>query len=201
MLDQLRERNFILAQFGAGVYGFVHRALLEYLAAADIGQRFSHRELDEDELIGIVSRRWADPSWQEVLLLVTGMISEKFAARVIDSLLDADPLWNLRADPLPRHVLLAFRCLAEVRKPGLLAPQSRAVAGALISVLELAASDLRVTGDRALAETFEKTVLPALSVLGPHWAGHRIGARCLAKGSSSSPDRRTGGGPRWPHGS
>jgi hypothetical protein len=33
IVDQLRERNFILARFGPGLYGFVHRAFLEYCCA------------------------------------------------------------------------------------------------------------------------------------------------------------------------
>ena len=45
MITQLRTRNYILARYGPGVYGFVHRAFLEYLAAADITQRFDDREL------------------------------------------------------------------------------------------------------------------------------------------------------------
>src|SRR5262249_22727474 len=39
MLGQFRERNFILARFGGEVYGFVHRAFLEYLAADDVYPR------------------------------------------------------------------------------------------------------------------------------------------------------------------
>ena len=173
MLRQLRERNFILAQFGAGVYGFVHRAFLEYLAAADIYQRFAARDLSEGELIQVFSRRWADPAWQEVLLLITGMISEKFAARVIDCLLDADPSWDLHPDRLPRHVLLAVRCLGEVRKTGALATQSRAIARTLISVLEAGADEMRLAADQSNITALEKAILPVLSALGPHWAGRR----------------------------
>lgn len=81
MLDQLRERNFILACFGAGVYGFVHRAFLDYLAAADIGQQFAEQEITADDLAAIFTARWPDPAWQEVLLLITGLIPAKVAGR------------------------------------------------------------------------------------------------------------------------
>ena len=40
MLRQFRERNFILSLFGGGVYGFVHRAFLEYFCADDLRRRF-----------------------------------------------------------------------------------------------------------------------------------------------------------------
>jgi predicted NACHT family NTPase len=88
MLEQLRERNFILARFGGGAYGFVHRVFLEYLAADDICQRFSDHKITEDELLDIFRQHWNDPAWQEVLLLITGMIPENFAATVIDWLLE-----------------------------------------------------------------------------------------------------------------
>ncbi|WP_322768223.1 NACHT domain-containing protein, partial [Frankia sp. Cr1] len=40
MLAQFRERNFILSRYGADVYGFVHRAFLEYFCADEIVRRF-----------------------------------------------------------------------------------------------------------------------------------------------------------------
>ena len=61
---------------------------------------------------------WNDPAWQEVLLLITGMIPARFAGQMISLLLAADPLWQFRPSPHPGHLLLALRCLAEVRKPG-----------------------------------------------------------------------------------
>jgi len=101
MLEQFRHRNFILSRFGGQVYGFVHRAFLEYLAAADIDIRFGNRELSEDDLIeGVFGRRYNDPAWHEVLLLLAGM-REHFAGRIIDHLLTADPLWFFRFDTLP----------------------------------------------------------------------------------------------------
>ena len=44
MLEQFRDRNFILSKFGPGLFGFVHRALLEYCCADEIVYRLrSHR--------------------------------------------------------------------------------------------------------------------------------------------------------------
>ncbi len=52
MVKQLRERNFILGHYGAGTYAFVHRTFLEYLAAEDIGRRYTReREWTPEELI------------------------------------------------------------------------------------------------------------------------------------------------------
>jgi predicted NACHT family NTPase len=92
MLRQFRDRNFILSRFGAEVYGFVHRAFLEYLAAAQIVHRFTdERSLSEHDLVhGVFGARWADPAWHEVLVLVAGMINERFVPAIIDMLLSAD---------------------------------------------------------------------------------------------------------------
>ena len=41
MLEQFRDRNFILSRFGPGLFGFVHRALLEYCCADEIVYRLN----------------------------------------------------------------------------------------------------------------------------------------------------------------
>ncbi len=171
MLDQFRERNFILSRFGAEVYGFVHRTFLEYLAAADIVDRLAERKLTEDQLTTeVFGRRWSDPAWQEVLLLITGMIKERFAGQIIDHLLTADPLWFLRPGALPRHALLAIRCTGEVRKLGVLTDQSLAIADTVISLLETAYG-WEARYDSSLTQAVERTVLPVFTALGTHWAG------------------------------
>ena len=177
MLDQFRSRNFILSRFGGEVYGFVHRAFLEYLAASDIARRFDDRELSEDDLVAVFGDHWRDPAWHEVLLLLTGM-KEHFAGRIVDFLLSADPGWRQRVDDLPHHALLAIRCLGEVRKIGLLSAQSDALTDTLIALLE--AADLRQnlpsrwrSASEADRLTFEiwRAALPALTTLGSRWPG------------------------------
>lgn len=174
LLAQLRERNFILAWFGAGVYGFVHRAFLEYLAADDIFQRFSRHEMTESELIGVFQEHWRDPAWQEVLLLLVGMIPEAFAGQVIDALLAADPLWYQGTDPLPRHVLLAVGCLGEVRRRGRMTAQSHAIAAAVISLLETVSEPFDYVLGMPVAQALERSALPVLASLGPNWAGRSL---------------------------
>ncbi|MFI2606599.1 NACHT domain-containing protein [Kitasatospora sp. NPDC018619] len=126
--DQLRERNFILARYGSEVYGFVHRAFLEHLAAADIVQRYTvDREWTPEELLReVFARRADDPSWHEVLLLVVNQLSETDAGKVVDHLLDR------RDDD---SLVLAFQSLAEVRKIGRLDAQSDRAVDLLTKVL------------------------------------------------------------------
>ncbi|MEY9994194.1 hypothetical protein ABIE67_006226 [Streptomyces sp. V4I8] len=162
MKRQFQERNFILSRFGGEVYGFVHRAFLEYLAATDIAHRYAAREWNEEELIDqVFVRRAPDPNWHEVLLLLVGLIEEiraEDAARAIDALL---ALHKRSGAPAVGTLVLAVRALAEIRKIGRFGPQSKAVVDCLINSLEDA---VQPVGDVAAA-------LPALSTFSPHWIG------------------------------
>ncbi|MFE1310584.1 HEAT repeat domain-containing protein [Streptomyces sp. NPDC058755] len=163
MIRQFRERNFILSRFGDEVYGFVHRAFLEYLAADDIARRYQRdREWGEEELIReVFEARVKDPAWHEVLLLLVGMLGERDAGRVVDALL------RLHAQEVRvgRHDMLALavRALAEVDRIDLIEVQSTAVVDALTDSLE------RHLGWTALNAL--ESILPALSVFGPEWPG------------------------------
>ena len=101
MLAQFRERNFILARFGSEVYGFVHRAFLEYLAADDINHRLINLDLTQDQVLAVYDEHWHDPAWAEVLLLLTGMIPDRLAVTAITRLLDARPALAGPARPAP----------------------------------------------------------------------------------------------------
>lgn len=163
MIRQFRERNFILSRFGDEVYGFVHRAFLEYLAADDIARRYQRdHEWGEEELVREVFEvRARDPAWHEVLLLLVGKLGERDAGHVVDALLrlHTEDVWR------GRHAMLALavRTLAEVDRVDRLAPQSAAVVDALIDLLE------RKLGWTALNAL--ENMLPALALLGPEWDG------------------------------
>lgn len=174
MLDQFQQRNFILSRFGTGVYGFVHRAFLEYLAADDIVQRFGRRrKLSEQDIIDIFTRRWSDPSWHEVLRHIAGMLEEEFIASVIDHLLDLSPTWRQSVKAMPNHLVLAVQCLSEVRRLGVLTEQSKRVAAALTDMLGVAEVRHR-RHDTGLVELIEQKVLPVLTAFSQHWAGAEV---------------------------
>lgn len=87
MVNQLRERNFVLCLYGADVFGFIHRTFLEYFCATDIVKKFDDHELN----IGTLKKEyyekyWEDPTWHEVLGLICG-IKEKFAREIIECLM------------------------------------------------------------------------------------------------------------------
>ncbi|WP_167387763.1 HEAT repeat domain-containing protein [Streptomyces recifensis] len=168
MLQQLRDRNFVLSRYGGEVYGFVHRTFLEYLAATDIARRFNEEHsLSPDELIkNVFARRWKDPAWREVLLLLTGRINERFTAEAIDDLLSICAT-SKDSTEVTGALILAIQYISEARKPGTLSRQSRAAADRVIDILENGDDfDHWFMWDRA------DEILPLLSSLGQNWAGH-----------------------------
>ncbi len=93
LIEQLRERNFVLCRYGANLYGFIHRTFLEYFCAWSIVWKFNvKRELDIENLKIIFNEHWDDESWHEVLRLTCGMIDEKFSEALI---------YNLMQTPAP----------------------------------------------------------------------------------------------------
>jgi hypothetical protein len=165
ILAQFRERNFILTLYGAEVYGFVHRAFLEFFCADDIVGRFQNkRELTPEQLTtDVIGRHWAEPAWQEVLLLVAGMVDDRFTAQIVEYLVRlAHPFWN---DEPPRNLLLAARCIAEVRRPPAVTRESELFLTALIRLVDQIADDR----DTAAASFVIDELLPVLALMGPRW--------------------------------
>ena len=92
LIDQLTRRNFILAYAGADRFSFVHRTFLEYYCALWFVDRFEKKQVItleqlRDEVFG---RHWKDESWHEVQRLITGMLEEKKAEKLILFLMQQD---------------------------------------------------------------------------------------------------------------
>ncbi|NJN86424.1 MAG: NACHT domain-containing protein [Leptolyngbyaceae cyanobacterium SL_7_1] len=89
LIQQLRERNFILCYRGADTYGFMHRTFLEYFCAVEIVDRFEkQRSISFEELRDeVFGKHWQDETWHEVLRLICGAIDAKFAGELIEFLM------------------------------------------------------------------------------------------------------------------
>lgn len=117
LVEQFRFRNYVLVLYGAELYGFVHRALLEYFAALAVKTRFERtREIDFEHLEEMVIDRALDPTWREVLLLLLSMLDATVATRLIDSLLASSPAESSYNEP--RCLALALAALADARERG-----------------------------------------------------------------------------------
>ncbi len=112
VVNQLRERNFILCLWGGGVYGFVHRTFLEYFCATDIVHRFTDRqELSFEQLKSdIFLKNYQDNTWHEVLRLICGLVAPRFAGSLIDAIVPKRKQAFKKTDAL----ILAVQCLSEV---------------------------------------------------------------------------------------
>ncbi|MEV4513998.1 HEAT repeat domain-containing protein [Dactylosporangium sp. NPDC049525] len=168
ILAKFQERDFILARFGSEVYGFVHRAFLEYLAAGDLARRLTSFDIDAATVVGTYDRHWPEAAWTEVLLLLTGMIPEKVAVLAIRQLLRADPRWRVRRR-LPRHLLIALQATTEIRKTTILTPLAPDLTNALITLLEEVALRDGTTQNDELSSAVERLAPYLLRTVSPAW--------------------------------
>lgn len=124
MIQQFRERNFILSLYGANLYGFVHRAFLEYFCASAFVRKFEKtRELTIEQLkTDVYGKHWEDQSWHEVLRLICGMVDEKWAGEIIDYLVnELYQSWPAEFESRPPlNIALAIRCIGEIRNIGVI---------------------------------------------------------------------------------
>lgn len=121
MVLQFRERNFILSLYGANLYGFVHRAFLEFFSATaflnqfEKTQKLTFEQLTKD----VFGAHWQDQSWHEVLRLISGMLDPDFGAKIVHYLAEQqqDPAGQ-GATPesdKPWNLALSVQCLGELR--------------------------------------------------------------------------------------
>jgi predicted NACHT family NTPase len=115
LIEQLRERNFILCVLGDDLFAFVHRTFLEYFCASAFLWKFKEeRTLSLDDLQAqTFDAHWQDEKWHEVLRLITGQIAignAKDAGQLIQSLMNKQHT-NYKFT----HLFLAAECLGEVR--------------------------------------------------------------------------------------
>ena len=114
LVEQLRERNFILCFLGANSYAFVHRTFLEYFCASAIVREFrKNLSLDylKDEVFG---KHWHDETWHEVLCLIAGMLAKSSADHIVQIILflvEKSDSWYYR------NIFLATKCAKEMRMP------------------------------------------------------------------------------------
>ena len=117
MVEQLRERNFILCFLGGyneDYYAFVHRTFLEYFCAWEFVQQFEgQKTLEIDGLIQVYQEHWRDESWHEVLRLIAGMLknANRFTSDILEYLIGEDG----EAEKFS-NLFLAAECVSEVKK-------------------------------------------------------------------------------------
>ncbi len=177
MIQQFRERNFILSLYGANLYGFVHRAFLEYFCASAFVWKFEKtKEFDTEQLkTEVYGKHWEDQSWHEVLRLICGMIEEKWAGEIIDylaqSLNDEHSIRSLSNNLRLESIALALQCLSELRNLSIV----EKAAGQLLKIVcAIHDIDERTDEDGVLVgwqyqDFFREFVLPSVKSIGSAW--------------------------------
>ncbi|MFJ4648680.1 HEAT repeat domain-containing protein [Streptomyces bobili] len=170
-LENLLRHTGLLVHHADGL-GFPHQTFLEYHAAAEIRHRLVvERSLTGDALIHqVYGEHWADPTWHETLVLVAGMVEPRLTGQIVDHLLAADPLWFVRRpgaflSETPHHIVLAARCLGEVRDPGTLHAQCSAVVNTVIALIEHMVTG-KTSPYSSLIRAVAETLPPVLGRLG-----------------------------------
>jgi hypothetical protein len=138
MIDQFRQRNFILSLYGSSVYGFVHRAFLEYFCATAFTYKFEKaQDITIHELaVDVFEAHWRDESWHEVLRLICGILAEQRAGQLIGHLLELSKSHGEGVDFTLFILELVLRCLGEVRNLNLIAGTTDHALEAIFTVFE-----------------------------------------------------------------
>jgi energy-coupling factor transporter ATP-binding protein EcfA2 len=187
MIEQLRERNFILALYGADLYGFVHRAFLEFFCAAAFVTKFERtRDLTIDEMKSkVFGANWTNQTWHEVLRLICGMLNEKFAGELIDYLTNdvVTEAAAKRRDGL--NLILAAQCLTEVRNLEILAePAERLLEQICAHIDHVSTTKPKglwwILPIHSAAAQFLRRLMPSVESIGPDWPNRQVLVRWLA---------------------
>ncbi len=118
MVKGLWQRNYVLCPRGPRLYGFLHRTFMEFLTAKEFVHRFEKTDdFTLDDLNEVFREHGNDPQWSEVLRLICGEIGNEFADRLIRTLLTLKefPTETLNEENQPNHLMLAIRCMGELR--------------------------------------------------------------------------------------
>ncbi len=165
MIEQFRVRNFILSLYGANLYGFVHRAFLEYFCASAFVLDFEKtKKIDIKELKEqVYGKHWQDQNWHEVLRLICGMIDEKWTGEITDYLIEINI--KPRSENFGMNIALAIWCLSEVRNPGSIAIPSKRLLQTTCAFFERGILEVSYR----FYDMLLKQVAPAAQLIGTNW--------------------------------
>jgi HEAT repeat protein len=174
MIRQFRDRNFILSNYGSELYGFVHRAFLEFFCAESFRWQFEKtKKMDIDRLkTEVFGLHWSQSAWREVLRLIAGTIDDEWTSKLIIYLTDEVNLswpWKIRDNP-PRNIALAAQCAAEKQVVTKLEAATKRVMVRIVQLLEHSILDRETAANRMIASE----IMPAVAAIGPSWPGREI---------------------------
>ena len=101
-IERAEQRTGLLVEQppGSGIFGFVHTTFREYLTAMDIHSRHRNYRRHRDECWEEIKDRLTDARWREVILLLIGILDERYCTYLAEKILDDDDtapsdMWRL----------------------------------------------------------------------------------------------------------
>lgn len=196
VVEQLRQRNFILCFVGADSYAFVHRTFLEYFCATEFVHQFNvAKTLDIDGLITLFNEHCRDDEWREVQRLICGQIDEQFVGRIVENLVTRMDLeqWNGKTT-LP-ELPLAIWCLNEARNAHKLQREGALLLNTVIHFLvesrgEIPAEDSSRFTHAGLWQFIDEDLLTPILALSGRWPD----AHTFKENAVALVDKLKGGG-------
>jgi HEAT repeat protein len=198
MIKVLEQRNYVICQQGAELYGFIHRTFLEYLCAAEILWRIEKdRSLSVAEMCDrFVVSHCEDDSWHEVIRLLAAQLQPRDAVTLVESLL-RHPIkrWDLLADEVAPSLTLAIGCLGE-RRPR----DQRHFAALKAAVVEHARDDrdpsvrqaaVEALGQHFASDTGIRSLLIEWAAEDPHGDVRRAASGTLGRYAAGDPEMRS----------
>jgi GTPase SAR1 family protein len=160
IIELFRTRNFILSFYGASLYGFVHRAFLEFFVASALVQRFEKTpDFGIEELRATFREHAAQSEWHEVLRLICGIVGEQYAAELIEQL---HPQNGESRDHLP----IAIACLGELRRLDTVAPLAERL---LLDACNVVEDRLSSSSDASTVSARCERTIAAVRGVGNRW--------------------------------
>lgn len=122
LTNRFENRSCILCHYGGGIYGFVHRAFLEYFCAywhlKESRKRMGSLNCNEYEALKpLIDAHMLDPNWQEPIRLMCGMAGDETGMLIAQHIDEKFP-WPPYYSPPPWNYRLALKCMAECYNPG-----------------------------------------------------------------------------------
>lgn len=199
VVEQFRQRNFILCFVGADSYAFVHRTFLEYFCAVEFVHDFNiAKALDIKGLIALFDQHYRDDEWREVLRLICSQIDEQFVGRIVKNLATRTDLnkWDGKTQ-LP-ELPLAIWCLSEARNVHKLQSEGTLLLDTVIQFLveglgEIPEEDSSMYVHSPLAKFIEQDLLTPILALSGKWPG----AHTFTGNAIALVDKLKGGALLW----
>lgn len=172
LINDLEERNYMLAYLGNAQYGFVHKSFMEYLAAEALVRLQSSEEQTEHFIKSLDAHNrdnTGEPAWWEVLTLACGLLDDLDRAMQIVQIMQALLLrleeYTRRAlDARLRYYAFAIRCLAEVRRP-----QQEPIRSFSLELMRLFHQDTLNVFRAKRGFWLSEDIIEALRIFGPRW--------------------------------